>query len=285
LVAKRSKAFVDGLRGYAREHGVPLVEFSKGQRKDDVMHEHLARCDGTEQVLFIGRAQEKARVFRTERRRNPTTGVAYPWVVSATAMVNQFYVYAVDEDFGPFFIKFSSYFPYTGRLCINGNEYAKRQTAKAGIAFSALDNGFATIDDPTDDSGRPCSAARAPRALNAALVWRSQSCSGPGSASRSRKSPSSPGSIPPASRAAAEATSARQSCADTAVAQPAVGGRDAGRCVSTPPLWQPVRPSRRGWRVHPAPGDPEGDEVGSALRRAGRATLPGSGSYPAGSRP
>jgi hypothetical protein len=150
LVAKRSEAFVDGLRGYAREHGVPLVEFSKGQRKDDVMHEHLARCDGTEQVLFIGRAQEKARVFRTERRRNPTTGVAYPWVVSATAMVNQFYVYAVDEDFGPFFIKFSSYFPYTGRLCINGNEYAKRQTAKAGIAFSALDNGFATIDDPTD---------------------------------------------------------------------------------------------------------------------------------------
>jgi hypothetical protein len=39
-------------------------------------------------------------------------------VVTATAMVNQFYIYAVDEDFGPFFLKFSSYFPYTGRLCI-----------------------------------------------------------------------------------------------------------------------------------------------------------------------
>ena len=52
-----------------------------------------------------------------------------------------------DEDFGPFFIKFSTYFPYTAKLCINGNEWAKRQAAKAGIAFEALDNGFAAVDD------------------------------------------------------------------------------------------------------------------------------------------
>ena len=63
-------------------------------------------------------------------------------------MVNHFYVYAVDEDFGPFFIKFASYFPYTAKLCINGNEWAKRQAAKAGIGFEALDNGFAACDDP-----------------------------------------------------------------------------------------------------------------------------------------
>ena len=44
-----------------------------------------------------------------------------------------------------FFLKFSSYFPYTGRLCVNGHEYAKRQAAKAGIAFTALDDGFAAL--------------------------------------------------------------------------------------------------------------------------------------------
>ncbi len=97
-------------------------------------------------MLFIGRAQEKTRIFRTERRRNPSTGVAYPWIVTATAMVNCFYIYAVDGDFGPFFLKFGSYFPYTGRLCVNGHEYAKREAAKLGIGFTALDNGFATIE-------------------------------------------------------------------------------------------------------------------------------------------
>jgi hypothetical protein len=68
--------------------------------------------------------------------------------VSATGIVNQFYVYAVDAEFGPFFIKFSSYFPYTAKLCINGNEYAKRMAAKAGIGFTSLDNGFAACEDP-----------------------------------------------------------------------------------------------------------------------------------------
>ena len=48
----------------------------------------------------------------------------------------------------PFFLKFCSYFPYNAKLCINGNHWAQRQAAKAGIGFTALDNGFAAIDDP-----------------------------------------------------------------------------------------------------------------------------------------
>src|SRR5437660_1316150 len=63
-------------------------------------------------------------------------------------MVNQWYFYCVDTDFGPFFLKFSSYFPYGARLCVNGHEYAQRRAAQAGIGFTALDNGFATVDDP-----------------------------------------------------------------------------------------------------------------------------------------
>ncbi len=50
--------------------------------------------------------------------------------------------------FRPFFLKFCSYFPYNAKLCLNGNEWAKRQAAKASIAFEALDNGFAAVDDP-----------------------------------------------------------------------------------------------------------------------------------------
>ena len=127
---------------------MPWVDFVKGQRKDDVAHEHLARFTGTEGVLFVGRAQEKATVFRTEKRRNRTTGQSYPWIAPATAVVNHFYFYCVDDDFGPFFLKFCSYFPYNARLCLNGHEWAKRQAEKAGIEFTALDNGFASCADP-----------------------------------------------------------------------------------------------------------------------------------------
>jgi hypothetical protein len=74
--------------------------------------------------------------------------MSYPWVVDGSAMVNHYYFYCVDGDFGPFFLKFCSYFPYNAKLCINGNEYAKCQLRKRGIAFEALDNGILSCEDP-----------------------------------------------------------------------------------------------------------------------------------------
>ena len=146
-LAKITDAFSAAVHRFARVNGVAWVDFAKGQRKDDVMHEHLAEFTGTEGVLFIGRAQEKTTVFRTEKRRD-ARGDCYPWIVKSTGMVNHFYFYCLDDDFGPFFLKFCSYFPYNAKLCLNGNEWAKRQAAKAGIGFEALDNGFAAVDDP-----------------------------------------------------------------------------------------------------------------------------------------
>src|SRR6266498_2625924 len=96
-----SKAFVAAIHAFVDEQQVPLITFEKEQRKDDVMAEHLKRFTAPEGVVFVGRAQEKTPVYRTEKRRNPTTGAPYPWLVRATAMVNHFYVYAVARDFGP----------------------------------------------------------------------------------------------------------------------------------------------------------------------------------------
>jgi len=147
LMAQMTEVFLADLYHFVAARDVPLVHFAKGQRKDDVAREYLAGHDGGEGVLFVGRAQEKARVISSVRRRNPVTGASYAWLVHTSVLVNHFYVYCFDDDFGPFFIKFCSYFPFTAKLCINGNEWAKRQAGKAGIGFTALDNGFAAVDD------------------------------------------------------------------------------------------------------------------------------------------
>jgi hypothetical protein len=147
LMDPMTKAFVADIHGFVAARGLELVHFAKGQRKDDIAHEFLAGFDGEEGVLFVGRAQEKAGVWHTQRRYSPTTGGSYAWLVRSSAFINFFYFYCVDADFGPFFLKFSTYFPYTAKLCINGNEWAKRQAAKAGIGFTPLDNGFAACQD------------------------------------------------------------------------------------------------------------------------------------------
>jgi hypothetical protein len=148
LMTPMTRRFVAALERFAVEHEIPLVQFRKGQRKDEVMAEYLAKFAMEEGVVFVGKAQEKTPVFRTEKRRSPKTGQPYPWIVRSTAMVNHYYIYAVDRDFGPFFLKFCSYFPFNAKLCLNGHEYAKRQLAQEKIAFEALDNGVLSCAAP-----------------------------------------------------------------------------------------------------------------------------------------
>jgi hypothetical protein len=147
-VTPMTEAFVRNIDQFINHEGVDLIAFQKWQRKDDVTQKYLRRFTQCEGVLYVGKAQEKARVMRTERRRSRHTGGTYPWIVESTAMVNHYYFYCVDEDFGPFFLKFCSYFPYNAKLCINGHEYLKRQLAKRGVAFEALDNGIKSCADP-----------------------------------------------------------------------------------------------------------------------------------------
>ena len=67
-------------------------------------------------------------------------------------MVNHYYWYIFDEDFGPFFLRFGSYFPYNAKVCLNGHEWLRRQLTKAGIEYEAL--GIARLNFHCDGKRR-----------------------------------------------------------------------------------------------------------------------------------
>lgn len=147
VMSRMTRAFVGAIAKFSDKHEVPVVSFEKGVRKEDVFHEHLKQFEADQGVVMIGKSQEKATVYRTIKRRCAETGRTYPWLMKSTAMVNHYYFYCVDKEFGPFFIKFCSYFPYNAKLCINGHEYAKRQLTNRGIDFLASDNAILQCDD------------------------------------------------------------------------------------------------------------------------------------------
>lgn len=148
LMAPMTEAFVKNIKDFAKMEKIDIVPFEKGQRKDDETQERLPNFNDKEGVLYIGVAQEKASTFRVSKRFDPVTITSVPWLSRTTVMCNQYYFYVVDENFGPLFVKFSSYFPYTARINLNGHEYAKKQLEKEGIAFEALDNGILSCENP-----------------------------------------------------------------------------------------------------------------------------------------
>jgi hypothetical protein len=146
------EAYVAEVHRWAKANDIPVHHFAKGENKEQLARpllEAAAREGGWGRVVLVGIAQERASVWRSwkakghEHRSHPHM----EWG-RQMAYVNHFYFYLWDPDWGGAFWKTNAYAPYPVWLWLNGHEWAKRQLERAGVAYTALDNGFASCEDP-----------------------------------------------------------------------------------------------------------------------------------------
>ena len=164
LLDRRGQGFRRAVDSYAEANDIPVLRFAGKRDKrrpgtladspwperkiDQVMPlMRRAAATGRSQVVAIGVAQEYQRVF-TGTKSETGTGAVWFSYQRADRRVTCYYFYLWDADFGPAFIKICAYFPYPGKIWINGHEWAKRQATHAGIGFRELSNGFAACEDP-----------------------------------------------------------------------------------------------------------------------------------------
>jgi hypothetical protein len=139
--------FVQAVEAFAQRHGIPMVSFERGWRKDDIANAYRAGFHRREGVVLIGVAQERAWSFRAAKRRGQGGGVYFEFS-RQPVFVKHYYFYVQDPEWGPAFLKVGTYLPYPVKLCLNGHEWAKQQLRKDGIRFNSLDNGFVACRRP-----------------------------------------------------------------------------------------------------------------------------------------
>src|SRR5215470_2278451 len=131
------------VRGYAKAHGIPVIDCSAGQGKHDLAEEHLAKTKIT-RGLFSG-----------PRRSGAGTGVGYqrqaphrekeahaPGLRRGRLYVNHYSFHIVDPDWGHLTIKISGHPPFPAQVILNGHEYVACQARRAGITFTKEGNCF-----------------------------------------------------------------------------------------------------------------------------------------------
>ncbi len=138
--------FVESVEALARRNRIPLVQFERGQRKDDIANAHRARFRSREGVVLIGVAQERAWSFKASKRRGDH--VNFFDFSRQPVFVKHYYFYVQDPEWGPSFLKVGTYLPYPVKLCLNGHEWVKQRLRKERLAFEALDNGFLSCRQP-----------------------------------------------------------------------------------------------------------------------------------------
>ena len=145
-----SGRFRQAVGRFAEMNDIPVVTFTRGVRKLDVMQRYLRRAAraGRPGVAAIGRAEEFQLVWDARQRDTDRSRPPQFFFVKAERRVTCYYFYVLDEQWGPGFIKICAYFPYPVKIWVNGHEWAKRQLTRAGTGFTELSNGFASCDDP-----------------------------------------------------------------------------------------------------------------------------------------
>ena len=127
IINKIGTAFRSAVGRFADDEHIPVVRFTKADRKIDRMRPYIAAQakTGRSGVAAIGVAQEFASAFNGTKRIG-ANGVPWFSFAKTDRRVSCYYFYLWDVDFGPAFIKLCSYFPYPAKIWINGHEWAVR---------------------------------------------------------------------------------------------------------------------------------------------------------------
>ena len=128
------------VRGYARAHGIPLIDCPAGQRKHDLAEEYLAKTNITHGLFLVLVARARAPVWDVSANHHIQRKQPIPFV-------NHYSFHILDRDWGHLTIKISGHPPFPAQVMLNGHEYVACQARKAGTVFTKEGNCFTSISD------------------------------------------------------------------------------------------------------------------------------------------
>ena len=141
-----TESFKTRLRAWCQARHIPWIEFKKGERKDDLVQPYRDRFQGRTGVVLVGVAQERASAWTATKTQH---GRYVDFIYRRKSVcVNHYYIYLMDPEWGPAFLKVCGYAPYAMKLCLNGHEWTKQQLRRRRVPFTALDNGILACTDP-----------------------------------------------------------------------------------------------------------------------------------------
>jgi hypothetical protein len=150
---RNHQRLVAALEALVAATAVPVVRFKKGESKEDIARPFQDQAAGSGRfgLVLVGKAQERASSWRGYVDPSyPGHRSSHPHIVwrRQSSVPDHWYFYFADEQWGPTSLRLCTYAPYPLWANANGHEWAKRQLARAGIDFQALDNGLRAVDDP-----------------------------------------------------------------------------------------------------------------------------------------
>jgi hypothetical protein len=139
--------FVVQVQALARAHRIPVLRATGRTGLGEVAQQALRRAARVPRwgIVAIVVHQESARVFASHHAGGRRTHFA---VREERRLVNHYYFYWRDPEYGDGFVRISSYLPFSTRIWLNAHGYPAAQLRRRGLAFQTADNRLLAVADP-----------------------------------------------------------------------------------------------------------------------------------------
>ena len=132
------------VRGFARAHGIPVIDCRRGERKHEIAEEYLATHPVSRGLFLILVARAIAPVWDVQHWSGGGVRLA-----KKTPYVNHYSFHILDPDWGHITIKMAGHPPFGAQIILNGHEYIACQARKAHLSFTKESNCFTHITNAT----------------------------------------------------------------------------------------------------------------------------------------
>jgi hypothetical protein len=139
--------FVAAVQVFTQTHGIPVLRATGRTGPGEVAQRALRAAARAQRwgVVAVVVHQESARVFTSRHAGGRRTNF---WVQEERRLVNHYYFYLRDREYGDGFVRISSYAPFQTRIWLNAHGYLAAQLRRRRVAFRALDNCIVEVADP-----------------------------------------------------------------------------------------------------------------------------------------
>jgi hypothetical protein len=139
--------FVAAVHAFTDRHRIPMLHATGRTKPGEVAQRALRAAARAHRwgVVAVVVHQESARVFTSRHAGGRRT---HFWVREERRLVNHYYFYLRDREYGDGFVRISSYAPFQTRIWLNAHGYLAAQLRQRRVAFRTLDNCVVEVADP-----------------------------------------------------------------------------------------------------------------------------------------
>ncbi len=132
------------VHGFARAHGIPIIDCRRRERKHRIAEEYLATHTVKRGLFLILVGRAMATVWEVQRSAQ---GVVQH-LEKKRPYINHYSFHILDPEWGHITIKMAGHPPFGAQIILNGHEYVACQARKRHLTFTKEGNCFTHLADP-----------------------------------------------------------------------------------------------------------------------------------------